>query len=69
MWAVALREQLPIVPVPLLSPDADGALDLQRAANAGYDLVHYERVLDYAAPPPLNEAGIAWLNEWLAEKK
>mgnify|MGYP000866563834 FL=1 len=69
MWAVALREQLPVVPVPLLSPDADGALDLQRAANAGYDLVHYERVLDCAAPPPLNEAGIAWLNEWLAEKK
>lgn len=67
MWAVALREQLPIVPVPLLLPDADGALDLQRAANAGYDLVHCECLLDCAAP--LNEAGIAWLNEWLAEKK
>lgn len=67
MWAVALRERLPSVPAPLLSPDADGALDLQRAANAGYDLVHCECLLDCAAP--LNEAGIAWLNEWLAEKK
>lgn len=72
VWAVALRERLPVVPVALLPPDADVALDLQRAVNACYDLVHCERLLDYTVhppPPPLSEADAAWLNEQLAEKK
>jgi hypothetical protein len=31
--------------VPLLPSDEDVRLDLQRAVNACYDLVHYERLL------------------------
>lgn len=68
VWAVALRETLPVVPVPLLPPDEDVALDLQRAVNACYNLVHYERLLDYSVPPPpppLSEADAAWLNAHL----
>ncbi len=64
VWPVALRDPLPVVPVPLLPPDADVPLNLQRAVNACYDLVHYERLLDYAAsppPPPLSEADAAWM--------
>jgi hypothetical protein len=66
VWAVGLRDRLPVVPVPLLPPDADVLLDLQRAVNACYDLVRYERLLDYTAPPPpppLSEADSAWLAE------
>ncbi len=66
VWAIGLRDPLPVVPVPLLPPDADVALDLQRAVNACYDLVHYERLLDYDAPPPpppLSESDAGWLVE------
>jgi hypothetical protein len=53
VWPVALTQPLPPTPVPLLPPDADLTLDLQGAVNACYDLVHYERLLDYTAAPPL----------------
>lgn len=52
VWPVALAETLPAVPVPLHRPDADLALDLQAAVTACFDLVHYERLLDYQTPPP-----------------
>ena len=66
VWAIGLRDRLPVLPVPLLPPDEDVLLDLQRAVNACYDLVHYDRLLDYPAPPPpppLSEDDAAWLEE------
>ena len=74
--AGAIREQLlkvlpPRYVVPLLPPDEDVPLDLQRAVNACYDLVRYERLLDYTAeppPPPLSEADMSWLREKLAAR-
>jgi hypothetical protein len=66
VWAIGLRERLPIVPVPLLSPDPDVALDIQAAIRACFDLVGYERLLDYSAPlPDLDAAHGAWLAELL----
>ena len=67
-----LRDRLPVLPVPLLPPDEDVVLDLQGAANACYDLVHYERLLDYSVappPPPLSEADAQWLKERLAARQ
>jgi hypothetical protein len=64
IWAIALREPLPAVPVPLLLPDPDVALDLQAAVEACFELVGYERLLDYGqAPPPpeLSDEDTAWL--------
>jgi hypothetical protein len=52
---VAVRERLPVVPVPLLPPDPDAPLDLQSAVAACFELVGYERLLPYAAPPPAPE--------------
>jgi len=52
VWAIVLREPLPIVPVPLLQPDPDVPLDLQSAVEACFDLVGYENLLDYTLPPP-----------------
>jgi hypothetical protein len=69
VWPIGLRDRLPVVPVPLLPPDPDVPLDLQRAVDACYDLVHYERLLDYTVappPPPLSEADAAWLAGRLA---
>ena len=68
LWPIGLREPLPTVPVPLLEPDPDVSLDLQAAVNACFDLVHYERLLDYAAlppPPGLTPEDAAWVGERL----
>ena len=64
VWAVGLRDRLPVVPVPLLPPDPDVPLDLQAAVNACFDLVGYERLLDYARPlpaPELSAEDAAWV--------
>jgi hypothetical protein len=64
VWPVSLHESLPVVPVPLLHPDPDVPLDLQAAVKACFDLVGYERLLDYSAPPPpplLSDEDTAWV--------
>ena len=66
VWAISLREPLPVMPVPLLPPDEDVPLDLQAAVNACFDLVGYERLLNYREappPPPFSEADAAWIAE------
>ncbi len=68
VWAIALRERLPAVPVPLLPPDPDVPLDLQAAVDACFDLVGYERLLDYASSPPppeMEEGDAGWVRETL----
>ncbi len=67
VFAIALREKLPTIPIPLLRPDPDVALDLQAAVAACFNLVHYERLLDYTQPPPLPELSAEdWT--WAQEK-
>lgn len=68
VWAIPLRDRLPVVPVPLLPPDEDVALDLQAAVNACFELVGYERLINYKEPPPpptFLEADTAWIQEQL----
>jgi len=50
IYPIQLRARLPVVPVPLLPPDPDVPLDLQAALDACFDLVGYERLLDYTQP-------------------
>jgi len=52
VWTVGLRDRLPAIPVPLLPPDPDVPLDVQAAVKACFDLVGYERLLDYTQLPP-----------------
>jgi hypothetical protein len=52
--------------VPLLPPDPDVILDLQAAVDACFRLVGYERLLNYAEPPPppeLSPDDLAWAQE------
>jgi hypothetical protein len=68
VWAISLRERLPVVPVPLLPPDEDVALDLQAAVNACFELVGYERLINYnepPPPPPFSQDDAAWIQEQL----
>jgi hypothetical protein len=70
VWPVALRERLPVVPVPLLPPDPDVPLDLQAAIGACFALVGYERLLPYADPPPppeLSSEDAAWVDATLRQ--
>ncbi len=62
VYPIQLRDKLPTVPVPLLPPDADVPLDLQAALAACFDLVGYERLLDYTQPlAELGAEDAAWV--------
>ncbi len=68
LWAMALPDTLPTVPVPLLPPDPDVPLDLQAAVDACFALVGYERLIDYTStpPPPVMPAeDVAWVDATL----
>lgn len=67
VFPIGLRGKLSTIPIPLLPPDADVALDLQAAVDACFNLVHYERLLDYTQPPPLPEVSAEDL-QWVQEK-
>ena len=70
VWPVGLREPLPTVPVPLLPPDPDVPLQLQAAIEACFELVGYERLLDYTQPPPpppLNADELTWVRARIVE--
>jgi hypothetical protein len=52
IWPMDVAVPLPILPVPLLEPDADVPLDLNAAISAIYDSAGYDYVIDYTQPPP-----------------
>ena len=62
LYPVGLRESLPCIPVPLVSPDPDILLDLQIIFNRLYQEGPYSRLLDYTAPPvpDFAEADATW---------
>jgi hypothetical protein len=69
VWPIQLADRLPIIPVPLLEPDADVELDLQHALNGVYDAVGYDLILDYGSPPhiSLSMEEAAWTERRLRE--
>jgi hypothetical protein len=63
LWVFGLKDELPIVPVPLKSPDADVPLDLRHAFDIVYERSMYELSIDYTEdpPPPLSEELYLWI--------
>lgn len=62
VYAVRFGEVLPVLPVPLASPDKDVCLDLQEALDRAYEEARYDRDVDYGSlpDPPLELARMKW---------
>jgi hypothetical protein len=65
VWRAHSQRPLPVIPVPLVSPDPDVPLALQPLIEAIYARSRYAHDVDYSKPlqPPLPEAEAAWLAE------
>jgi hypothetical protein len=65
---IPLWERLPVLPIPLRSPDPDAVLDLQQAMDEIYDEAGYDLSIDYTQMPPpplLSEADQQKLQNYL----
>lgn len=62
IWPISVRQALPLVPIPLLPPDPDVALDMGQALRTAYERARYDLRVDYSQPPepPLADADAAW---------
>lgn len=62
VWAITLRDVLPVIPVPLLPGNADTALDLQAVLTDVYDSLGYDLSINYrrSPNPPLKEDDATW---------
>ena len=71
VWPIRLHENLPVVGIPLRSPDPDVPLDLQAALDLIYDRGAFDLKLNYAGTPipPLPPALARWSNKLLKQKK
>jgi Protein of unknown function (DUF4058) len=67
VYPIALRQPLPVIPIPLLPGDPDVPLDLQLALTTIYDLLGYDLAIDYRQAPevPLPTSEETWMEEQL----
>lgn len=64
VWAMSVKDPLPVIPVPLKHPDADTVLDLGKAMKDLYEQGAFEESVDYSeAPPPpvFTTDELAWI--------
>lgn len=60
-WPFALRDQPPIIPIPLVEPDADLLLDLKALLDVTYDAAGYGKYIYAETPdPPLTAEDERW---------
>lgn len=67
IWAVDVKEELPVLPIPLLAPDPDAVLDLGKALEIIWERSLYYLSIDYKndaiPPPPFSEQDRAWIQQ------
>jgi hypothetical protein len=70
VYAVALRERIPAVRVPLRATDPDVPLDIQSLVDHAYENGDYDLTIRYAEDPepPLGPEDAAWADELLRSK-
>lgn len=60
-WPIALRQRLPVIPIPLQAPDPDARLDLQTVLHRVYDAAYYRDYIYEGSPwPALPDEDAAW---------
>jgi hypothetical protein len=71
VWPVFFLNPLPLIPVPLLKPDADISINLQPMIESIYRRSRYSYTIDYRKPidPPLAADEAAWLKKQLRTQK
>ncbi len=67
IWPIALNESLPLLPIPLLTPDPDVILDLNAALREIYQRGAYHKRIDYRQPLP-HPPPRPLIAEWLAAR-
>ena len=66
VWPLALRDVLPLIPIPLREPDPDVTLDLQEVLHRTYDAAGYGKYIYRDTPePPLSAEDIAWARQFV----
>lgn len=65
VWPAYFQRALPVIPVPVLKPDADLSLDLQPLIDRVYELSRYGRAINYSKPlnPPLATEEQTWVED------
>lgn len=68
VWPIQLQDKLPVLPVPLVDPDPDVALDLNAMVAVVYERGGYSVLIDYQnppPPPPLSNNELIWMEQLL----
>ena len=69
MWPIQLHDKLPVLPVPLIQPDPDVALDLGAMVASVYERGGYDLVINYRESPPPAPSATPESPEMAAGKK
>lgn len=70
LWPVRLRERLPVLPIPLRTPDPAARLDLQELLHHVYDAGGYEDYIFTGTPrPPLHPDDAAWAQQFVPPRQ
>lgn len=69
VWSIQLETRLPVLPIPLYTPDPDAPLDLGAVVRSVYERGGYVARIDYRQPPPppaLTDEQAAWVEALLS---
>jgi hypothetical protein len=70
VWPLRFQDCLPLIPVPLRSPNADVPLELPQVMADIYEEAAYDLSIDYNQPPPppaLSEEDARWMRTLINE--
>lgn len=67
IWAIDLKDFLPVIPTPLLPGDEDAMLDVGKAFRETYQMSQYQLAIDYSETPP-PPAFSAKEKEWISAR-
>lgn len=65
-WTVNVQDKLPVLPVPLIAPDADVGLELDKAMAIIFERGLYHLSMDYTKkplPPAFSEQDMVWIQQ------